>query len=44
MHHVVYVALDAELNWALCVSPGQVRAGSLVSLKESSFSVKRQLW
>lgn len=44
MHHAIYVALDAELNWALCVSPGQVRAGSLVSLKESSFSVKRQLW
>lgn len=39
-----YIALNAPLKWALCVSPGQVRAGSLVSLKESSFSVKRQLW
>lgn len=44
LHHAVYMTLNAPLNWALCVSPGQVRAGSLVSLKESSYSVKRQLW
>lgn len=50
MHHAVYtisidsIALNAPLNWALCVSPGQVRAGSLVSLKVSYYSVKRQLW
>lgn len=35
---------NAALNWALCVSPGLVRAGSLVSMKGSSYSVKRQLW
>lgn len=40
----VSVALNAPLKWALCVSPGQVRAGSLASVKESSYSVKRQLW
>lgn len=37
-------APNATLNWALCVSPGLVRAGSLVSMKGSSYSVKRELW
>lgn len=40
----VYIAPYATLNWALCVSPGPVRAGSLVSMKGSSYSAKRQLW
>lgn len=38
----VWVFHILELNWALCVSPGQGKAGTLVSMKDFSYSAERQ--